>query len=281
MESGRRFITAGAGDWPTPIATCTAPHPQAELHAAPKRSYSICWGAGGSGVERLHHREWAGLRSRKDDLVLHSPNEESWWRSGTVTSFRLVFLPPALLSRLALEVWDRDCSTLAARPGFIRDPSLRYMLDMCFNRASDLHDPLTPLELDAWANVLGLEVLRRFAAPPEAKAPSRERLSEARLERVKERIEAGLAEPLRLPELAAEAGYSPYYFARAFKATIGQSPHQYVLERRIERAKVLLRKGDMNLAEIATVCGFSSQSHFSSQFRARVGVTPTAFRAED
>jgi AraC family transcriptional regulator len=77
--------------------------------------------------------------------------------------------------------------------------------------------------------------------------------------------------------LAAEAGLSPYHFARAFKRSVGSSPHRYVLRRRIERAKYHLAAGELSLAAVALACGFGSQSHFTARFRATTGLTPRQF----
>jgi AraC family transcriptional regulator len=79
--------------------------------------------------------------------------------------------------------------------------------------------------------------------------------------------------------MAAVARLSPYHFARQFRAATGLPPHQYVIARRVERAKQFLQGGgDLSLAQVAARAGFSSQSHFSLHFRRLVGVTPGQFR---
>jgi AraC-like DNA-binding protein len=95
--------------------------------------------------------------------------------------------------------------------------------------------------------------------------------------RVLERIEQDLDQPLTLAELAAEAGLGVRQFCRAFRATTGASPHQYVLERRIERARTLIAAGGV-LAEVALQCGFADQSQLTRSFSRRVGLTPGAYR---
>jgi AraC family transcriptional regulator len=80
--------------------------------------------------------------------------------------------------------------------------------------------------------------------------------------------------------MAAVARLSPYHFARQFKTATGLPPHQYVIARRVERAKQLLRgDDDFSLAQIAVHAGFSDQSAFSNHFKRVVGVTPRQFRA--
>jgi AraC family transcriptional regulator len=79
--------------------------------------------------------------------------------------------------------------------------------------------------------------------------------------------------------MAAVVGLNPYHFARQFKAATGLPPHQYVIARRVERAKQLLQAGTgLPLAEVAADAGFSDQSQFSRHFKRLVGVTPGRFR---
>jgi AraC family transcriptional regulator len=80
--------------------------------------------------------------------------------------------------------------------------------------------------------------------------------------------------------MAHEVDISPLYLARAFKAAIQQSPHQYVLSRRIEKAKELLRNTDLPIVDVALSVGFSSQSHLSHWFLRQVGVSPAAYRRQ-
>ena len=84
---------------------------------------------------------------------------------------------------------------------------------------------------------------------------------------------------LTLERLAAAARLSVYHFARQFRAATGLPPHQYVILRRVERAKQLLQAGrDLPLAEVAARAGFADQSQFSRHFKRLVGVTPGQFR---
>ena len=82
-----------------------------------------------------------------------------------------------------------------------------------------------------------------------------------------------------LEQMAAAARLSPYHFARQFKAATGLPPHQFVIRRRVERAKQLLQTGGgFSLAEVAARVGFSDQSQFTHHFKRLVGVTPGQFR---
>jgi AraC family transcriptional regulator len=136
-----------------------------------------------------------------------------------------------------------------------------------------------PLAAESLANVLTVQLIRHVAAPHQ---PERERdgaLPRGRLRAVVEYIEEHLDASPTLEQIAAVAHLSPYHFARQFKAATGLPPHQYIIARRVERAKQFLQgAGDVSLAEVAAQAGFSDQSQFSHHFKRLVGVTPGQFR---
>jgi len=105
-------------------------------------------------------------------------------------------------------------------------------------------------------------------------------LPQQHLFRVQELIESRLEADVTLQELASEVGYSRSHFLRMFHATTGMTPHRYVLNRRIERARRLLGDADMSIAEVAYCCGFSSQAHLTLAFRKVCGLTPGECRRE-
>jgi AraC family transcriptional regulator len=96
--------------------------------------------------------------------------------------------------------------------------------------------------------------------------------------RVMDHIEANLETSLPLAELASIARLSPSYFSRAFKGAAGQTPHAFILSRRIARARREMLKGAEPLAQIALGCGFADQAHLARVFRRAAGLTPTAWR---
>jgi AraC family transcriptional regulator len=92
-------------------------------------------------------------------------------------------------------------------------------------------------------------------------------------------VEEHLSERISLHNLADEVGASPFHFARVFKRTTGLTLHQYVVSRRIERARQLLQDGELSIATIAVDTGFASQSHLTEVFRRELGVTPGVYQA--
>jgi AraC family transcriptional regulator len=103
-------------------------------------------------------------------------------------------------------------------------------------------------------------------------------LSKQQLKRVIDFIEVNMEKPLDLNDLSRAACLNPIYFGRQFKRTTNMSPHQFVIQRRIERAKSLLATTSQPIAEVAAACGFCHQEHLTRVFRIRCGTTPSAYR---
>jgi AraC family transcriptional regulator len=192
-----------------------------------------------------------------------------------------ICLEPGLVARVAAEAFGLDPARLTVPPLDGQDrPHLQAAM-----RAVD--DELTAggsggsLAAESLANVLAVHLIRHVLAP---RRPERGRgrdgaLPRGRLRAVVEYIEEHLDASPSLEQLAEVAGLSPYHFARQFRTATGLPPHQYVIARRVERARHLLQGGsDLSLVEVAADVGFSDQSQFCHHFKRLVGVTPGKFR---
>ncbi|MFD3696190.1 helix-turn-helix domain-containing protein [Streptomyces sp. NPDC058646] len=100
-----------------------------------------------------------------------------------------------------------------------------------------------------------------------------------RLRRARDLMDRSYAEPLDVPALARAALMSPGHFSRCFRAAFGETPYSYLMTRRIERAKALLRLGDLSVTEVCFAVGCTSLGSFSSRFTELVGESPSAYRA--
>lgn len=98
---------------------------------------------------------------------------------------------------------------------------------------------------------------------------------------VKDYVEAHLHEKISLSTMAGQIRMSPYHFGRLFKQSTGLSPHQYLMEQRILKAKELLADHRLTIAEISQWSGFNSRAHFTTTFRKRVGKTPSEYRLKE
>jgi transcriptional regulator GlxA family with amidase domain len=103
----------------------------------------------------------------------------------------------------------------------------------------------------------------------------------ARLRRARDRMDRDYAQPLDVARLARDALMSPGHFSRSFRTAFGQTPHAYLMTRRIERAKALLRRGEKSVTDVCCEVGFSSLGSFSSRFTELTGVSPRDYRARD
>jgi AraC-like DNA-binding protein len=133
------------------------------------------------------------------------------------------------------------------------------------------------LYAETLASALVLDLIHHQGAPTRI-APIKGGLAPWQLRRVEDMINERLAEDVSLAELASATDLSKSHFARAFRKSTGLPPHKYQLNARVERAKYLLRRGDLTLAEVGLECGFCEQSHFTRAFHRIVGVSPGAWR---
>jgi AraC family transcriptional regulator len=192
-----------------------------------------------------------------------------------------LYLPAAPLARTALEDVgiDPDRAQLRYEGGF-RDPLIEAIGRTLATELSS-PSPMAGLLVETLSTALGVYLLRAYSGLSPAAhplAPAKGTLDGRRLARVLAFIDAHLDRDMTLEELAREACLSRFHFARCFKAATGLSPHRYVLQRRLDRAKALLKGGTLSLTEVALTCGFSSQAHFSSSFKQAIGISPGHFR---
>ncbi len=192
-----------------------------------------------------------------------------------------LYLPALPLSKTALADLDVDPSRVRLRyEGGFRDPLIEAIGRTV---AAELRNPgpSSALLVESLAAALGAYILRNYSnlSPSSHPLPTAKgTLDGRRLGRVLSFIDAHLDRELTLEEMAHEACLSPFHFARCFKAATGVSPHRYLLQRRLDHAKALLKAGKLSATEIAFACGFSSAAHFSSSFKRANGVTPSLFR---
>lgn len=192
-----------------------------------------------------------------------------------VNSFTMLYFDPEVMEEETAELFrGRDAFAMA----LFKDARLGVAL-LRLQRLL-LADPSAADAIEAeTASLLTIAEIARLQSAGEAPATGRQGgLSLARERLVRDFVEANLDRDVSLDELSRVAGLSRFHFARAFRETTGVPPHSYVLSRRTERAKTLLSRSTLSLAEIAQAAGFGSPAQFSKTFRAQTGVTPGVYR---
>ena len=200
------------------------------------------------------------------------------WKTEGPIAFAHLYVPPCALDRV-VEADGRSGRgvSLVDRVGCcdpLLEPIFRTMLD---------HVAATPtpsrLLLDTLHENFMLRLGRRHSSAPAGRHESKtDSLAPHRLRRVLDYIEAHLAEDLALADLAGVAATSPFHFSRAFHLATGLSPYRFVIERRLETARVLLLTSTLSLEDIRLACGFSSKRQFGVLFKKALGLGPKRYR---
>jgi AraC family transcriptional regulator len=203
------------------------------------------------------------------------------WQHAGNPEILQVYLRKSTFEGAFADMYGGDGSIAELVPRFaMLDPLLEQLAIAILNALRDRTAEDT-LYIETTAQMIAVHLARTHStrSRPQRVAPA-DGLSRQRIRRLLDFIEAHLGGDLSLEAMAAEVELSPFYLARVFKAELGQSPHQYVLARRVELAKELLRKSNQTIAEVAFASGFSSQSHLTNWFTRMVGVSPAAYRRE-
>jgi AraC family transcriptional regulator len=140
--------------------------------------------------------------------------------------------------------------------------------------------PSGRLFVDSLEQALAVALVNGFAVRHRSVQAHRGGLGSARLRRIKEFVDAKIEDELTLREMAQAVELSTAHFSRMFRKSTGETPHQFLLRQRLERAKTMLRSADGRVMDVAVACGFKSQQHFAQAFRRGCGICPTEYRQE-
>ena len=248
-------------------------HHDAQDYEAPSHHTLSCYIDGGTGTFR---RDQPGTKGGPDKLcILPADHQSGWVINGNIRLAHLYFSPEQFALG-CVTLLDREPRELQLREQtFLEDAqqAQRFRQLIALNWAepgerlltsSLAHEILSHALLSQVSNRTGLRLKGGLAA------------HQRRL--LVEYIDSHLDAAISLGQLAALCALSEYHFARMFRESFGLPPHQYVLARRLNRARELLRATSQPLGEIALACGFASASHFTNRFRQVLGGTPGEYR---
>jgi AraC family transcriptional regulator len=196
-----------------------------------------------------------------------------WYRNADMNFF-VMLVAPEFVRAMEFGLSSADWQPFTNR----RDSLLESILWWLSREMRDAGPGLPSLHAEHAAGLVMCHLMRSIRRSRSEKSLSGG-ISDSRLRFVLDYIEENLHRDISLSEFAALAGMGTDVFSRNFKARVGMPPYRYVTERRIRRAEMLLAEEDRSIADIALAVGFSSQSHFTTQFTKFTNVTPATYRA--
>ncbi len=224
---------------------------------------------------RTHHR----LQSR-GDLDLIPAGFPGGWEDGEASTVLLIEISPELLAAAAARAGRAEDRIDLAPQLQLRDPKLEHVA-WAFEAELRAEAPGDPLYGDSLGMAIAAHLVHRYRTCTGAAREPDGGLSPRQLKRVVEHIEAHVDRRLALAELAQVAGVGASHFKALFKRSTGLPVHQYVIRRRVERARLLLQERSTTIADVAAQTGFANQSHLARWMRRVAGVTPTAVLRAD
>ncbi len=242
------------------ICLSLAPRPVRLLQIQGDKSYTGLYGKGDFSItpaEAPFFARWEG-----DDRLLQ------------------IRITSRFIEQVATEALAMNPDRLEVIPEFrTRDPQLE---GICLMLLAEMQQGNLGgrLYVESLANVLAVQLLRKHSASGLCLSVYEGGLPQRQLLQVLEYIHEHLDRDIKLADLAGLLGMSQFHFSHLFKQAIGTSPYQYLIQQRIERAKLLLKQSDRSIMDIALECGFNSHSHLSKTFRQFTGMTPKAYRTK-
>jgi AraC family transcriptional regulator len=227
-------------------------------------------------VERKLDGRLGRDRMINGDIVVVPANVSHGARWNTEININVLILEPTFVARIVYESVDPDCVELI--PHFSKPDLLISQIALTLQKELISNDSGSRLYVDSMAIALSAHLLRHYSAKKHTIQDYTGGLPKYKLQQAIEYIHDHLTEGFSLEAIANYIGISQYHFAKLFKQSTGMTPHQYLIETRLEKAKILLAKTDFTISEIAYRTGFANQSHLTRLFRKYLSTTPKAYR---
>jgi AraC family transcriptional regulator len=214
----------------------------------------------------------------KDDISIAPARMPSFVRWDGENQYLKIRVTHQFMRQVAGEALEMNDDRLELIPeARIRDPQIEAIGKMLLTELQR-EQAASRLYVESLANILAVHLIRQYTTVQPVLPSYEGGLPQRQLMQVLDYVDAHLHQDIKLADLAALLSISQFHFSHQFKQATGISPYQYLLQQRIERAKQLLKRSDLSIANIAVLCGFNSHSHLSKQFRQLTGMTPKAYR---
>jgi len=245
----------------------------------PVRDFTIVsYCRGTTFMERQCEGAWTQTHCAPGDVSLLTRSQRSHWHWTEEIDVSHVYLSENLVSRICTEITGRCLADVRLHDVLKSyDPIVTAGVAAIAREAQQQALGGT-LYVEAVATQLAVHLLRNYASVTFPEPAGKGRLSPAQFRRLREYIDSRLHEPLNLETLAEVVGVGMWTFTRHFRESFGRTPHAYIIERRIDRARRLLAQSRMPIKEVASACGFADQAHMTRVFRAHLRTTPAMLR---
>jgi AraC family transcriptional regulator len=246
----------------------------------PLRDYAVvAYRRGGTPMRRRVEATWTVEDLHPGDVSLLTRAVESHWVWPRDIEVVHVYLTQDELARTCRQMYERDVDDVRLHDTVkAADPAIyRTVMQIAHEAAQGAAG--SKLMVDALSCQLAVHILRKHAHVLFREAGGSEGLTFEQDRAVRGYVHDHLAETVSLDHLAAVAGLSRFHFVRKFRATFGTTPHAFVLQQRVERARTMLERTRTPLPDIAASCGFADQPHLTREFKKRIGVTPGRYRS--
>lgn len=214
----------------------------------------------------------------RGDICIVPAGHPFFWQWQREDHYVRIQINPQCFEDLAQEIANQDTNRIKLLPQFrVRHAPIEQLSLMLLDEL-DQSDSAGALYVDSLSTALMVQLLRNFSGTAVQIAPCEGGLSDRQMIQIAEYVNEHLAGEIKISQLAELTRMSHFHFSRLFKQAIGISPHQYVMEQRIEKTKQLLKQSQLPIMEIAMRCGFSSHSHLGKCFRQSTGMSPKQYR---
>ncbi len=231
-------------------------------------------------VTQFEKLEFDGTMQPGDLWLLPASSSSGLWAWESTDEAMMFTIDPPLLDRIALVSDCANSSGLELKPlVYQHDPQL-LSIAQSFKQEMTQGGIASQLYTDALALQFTIHLLRHYTTHSLTPKHYPGGLSRQQVKCLIDYMQINLDRSIHLEELATLLNMSQYHFCRLFKRSIGVSPHQFVIQQRVDRAKQMLQKSDRSVLDVAINCGFTDSSHLTRHFRKFTGVTPTAFRQQ-
>ena len=238
---------------------------------------SYCRGA--TFMERQCEGAWTKTHCAPGDVSLLTKSQRSHWHWTQEIDVSHVYLSENFVSGICTEVTDRCIADIRLQDVLKSHDPIVTAAVAAITREAQQQALGSGLYVEAVATQLVVHLLRYYASVTFREPSGKGRLSPSQVRRLTEYIDSRLHEQLNLETLAAVAGVGVWTFTRHFRESFALTPHAYIIEQRVDRARRLLGQSCMPIKEVASACGFADQAHMTRVFQAHLRTTPAMLRS--